>query len=112
MDDQNQQPSNYQAKDQNVLSFMMQLIQEKMGDEVSIEVLNAEADKLYFEFGDKLVEYFEPQLNEEQKKKFDEMIQGAKSQDDMMNFLVDNIPDLEEQIMQVLIEFRADYLGN
>jgi hypothetical protein len=111
MGNPNPTPTTPQPRDQNVLSFMMQLVQEKHGDEIDINFLNTEADKLYMEFGDKLVSYFEPQLSEEQKKKFDELIAKGKGQDEMLNFLVDSIPDLEEQIMQVLIEYRATYLG-
>ena len=114
MDDQNPQIQTnpaIQSKDQNVLSFMMQLVQERYGDEVGIEFLNSESDKLYQKFGDDLVSYFEPQLNDDQKKQFDQLIAGGKGQDDMLNFLLDAIPDLEEQIMQVLIQFRAEYLG-
>lgn len=103
------QTSNNQPKDQNVLSFMMQLVQEKHGDEIEISFLNSESDRLYSKFGDSLVGYFEPQLEPEQKKKFDEMIARGASQDEMMNFLIDAIPDLEEQIMNVLIQFREDY---
>lgn len=100
-----------QAKDQNVVSFMMQLIQEKHGDEVDINFLNQEADKLYNQFGDQLVTYFEPQLTPEQRESFDKMVSGGSDQDKMLDFLIDAIPTLEEQIMDVLVKFRADYLA-
>lgn len=99
-----------QSKDQNVLSFMMQLVQEKHGDDTGMEFLNTESERLYNTFGDNLVKYFEPQLSEEQKTKFDELISSAQSQDKMLEFLLDAIPNLEEQIMDVLIKFREDYL--
>ncbi len=100
-----------QQKDQNVLSFMMQLVQEKYGDDIDINFLNQESEKLYNSFGDDLVTYFEPQLSEEQKKEFDELISTQKDQDDLLNFLVGAIPTLEEQIMDVLVKFREDYLS-
>ena len=99
-------------RDQNVLSFMMQLVQEKHGDDIQIDFLNSESDRLYNIFGDKLVSFFEPQLSEEQKKSFDQMIAANKTQDDLMNFLIESISDLEEQIMQVLVQFREEYLQN
>lgn len=99
------------TKDQNVMSFMMQLVQERHGDEVDLTLLNSESDRLYNKFGDDLVKYFEPQLTEDQKVKFDEMVSKGSDQDAMMNFLMDNISDLEEQIMNVLIAFREDYLA-
>lgn len=100
------------SKDPNVMTFMMQLVQEKFGDDIEVDFLNSEADRLYIDFGDKLVSYFEPMLSEENKEKFDELINGSESQDDMLGFLMDVIPNLEEQIMQVLIKFRENYLEN
>jgi len=100
-----------QVKDQNVLSFMMQLVQEKHGDDIEINFLNEESEKLYNEFGDKLVSYFEPQLSEDKKGEFDKLISTGSDQDKMLNFLIESIPDLEEQIMEVLIQYRAEYLG-
>jgi hypothetical protein len=38
------------------------------------------------------------------------MIAANKTQDDLMNFLIESISDLEEQIMQVLVQFREEYL--
>jgi len=100
-----------EVRDQNVLSFMMQLVQEKYGDDIEINFLNEEADKLYNIFGEKLVSYFEPQLSEEDKKRFDEFIRQNKAQDELMKFLLAVIPDLEAQIMQILINFREEYLN-
>lgn len=100
-----------QPKDQNVLSFMMQLVQEKYGDDVDISFLNQESDKLYNQFGDNLVSYFEPQLSDDRKKQFDELISAGSDQSNMLNFLIESIPNLEEQIMNVLVKFREDYLG-
>lgn len=101
---------NNNPKDQNVVSFMMQLIQEKHGDETDLTFLNSESDRLYDLFGDNLVNYFEPQLNEEQKIEFDNMISQNVSQDALMDFLLKSIPDLEAQIMDVLVQFRQEYL--
>lgn len=111
MDQQNQQ-TNPQPRDQNVLSFMMQLVQEKHGDDIDMSFLNEESDKLYNEFGDKLVSFFEPQLSPEQKKKFDELISSGSAQDQMLSFLLESIPTLEEQIMDVLVKFREEYIAS
>lgn len=100
-----------QAKDQNVYSFMMQLVQEKQGDDLDNAALSGEADQLYDLFGDLLLTYFEPQLSEEQKKQFDEMIEMDSDQDDLLSFLIENIADLEEQIVNLLVKFRSDYLS-
>lgn len=104
---QNQMP-----KDQNVLSFMMQLVQEKYGDEIEIDFLNQESDRLYDFFGTRLVSYFEPMMNEEQKVAFDSLVDMQAPQDQLLQFLIEAIPNLEQQIMQVLVNFRQEYLAN
>ncbi|MFQ5492594.1 MAG: hypothetical protein ACE5DX_00320 [Candidatus Dojkabacteria bacterium] len=98
-------------KDQNVLSFMMQLVQEKHGEDTDIEFLNQESNRLYDTFGDQLVSYFEPMLTDDQRGQFDQMVDGGSDQDSLLNFLVESIPDLESQIMNVLMDFRSKYLG-
>ena len=99
------------VKDQNVLSFMMQLVQEKYGDDVEIGFLNQEAGRLYELFGNNLVQYFEPMLTVEQKTQFDELVKKQTNQDALLSFLIQAIPDLENRIMQVLVAFRNQYLG-
>lgn len=99
-------------KDQNVLSFMMQLVQEKYGDEIEIDFLNQEADRLYDMFGNNLVDYFEPMLSEEQKREFDNLVATSPEQEKLLEFLISNIPNLEQQILQVLVDFRNQYLND
>ncbi|MCA9385464.1 hypothetical protein KC717_02330 [Candidatus Dojkabacteria bacterium] len=103
---------NPNEKDQNVLSFMMQLVQQKHGDEVEYDFLQTEANKLYDTFGDNLVDYFEPMLTEEQKKQFDSMIDSNAQQDSILEFLMSAIPELDVKIQQVLINFRDSYLSS
>lgn len=106
-----QQDDIEEQKDQNVLSFMMQLVQEKNGDDIEIDYLNEESNRLYDKFGDELVSYFEPMLSEEQKAEFDQLVEQGIDQDQLLNFLIEAIPDLETQIMNVLLQFRSQYLG-
>ncbi len=108
---QPQPTSNDDYRDQNVLSFMMQLVQEKHGADTASDFLTAEANRLYDGFGDELVGYFEPLLTEDQKKDFDKLVEQGIDQDQLLNFLVQSIPDLEKQIMNVLVSFRGKYLG-
>lgn len=98
-------------KDQNVLSFMVQLVQERYGDDTEMNFLNQEADRLYDIFGNNLVAYFEPMLSDEQKVQFDQMVKQGGDQEKLLSFLVQSIPDLETRIMQVLIAFRNAYLS-
>ncbi len=100
-----------EEKDQNVYSFMMQIVQEKHGDDIDMDILNSEADILYDIFGDVLLQYFEPQLDAEQKQQFDKYVEAGEDQENLLNFLVEAIPDLEQQIIQVLVKFRTDYLS-
>jgi len=100
-----------EPKDQNVLSFMIQLVQEKHGDDADAQFINTEANRLYDQFGDNLVSYFEPMLTEQQKKDFDNLVGAGSNQEQLLNFLIQAIPDLEAKIMQILVSFRANYLG-
>ena len=105
MTDDTQQP-----KDQNVLTFMMSLVQEKYGDDVDMDFLTKESNRLYDLFGDQLVTYFEPMLTEQQKKDFDILVSQQSNQDQLLNFLIQAIPDLENKILQVLVSFKTEYL--
>jgi len=109
MNDVNTQ--NQQNKDQNVLSFMVQLVQEKYGDDTDLQFQNTEADRLYDLFGNNLVSYFEPMLTEDQKKQFDQLVTQGTNQEMLLSFLMQAIPDLETKIMQVLVSFRNAYLA-
>ena len=102
--------TNQQPKDQNVLTFMMSLVQEKYGDDVDMGFLNTESNRLYDLFGDQLVTYFEPMLTDEQKKDFDQLVNQQSNQDQLLNFLIQAIPDLENKILQVLVAFKTEYL--
>ena len=105
MTDNSQQP-----KDQNVLTFMMSLVQERHGDDVDMGFLNAESNRLYDIFGDQLVSFFEPMLTEDQKKDFDILVSQQSNQEQLLNFLVQAIPDLETKILQILVAFKTNYL--
>jgi len=101
------------VKDQNVLSFMKSLVQEKYGDDSELEFLDQEADRLYELFGNNLVQYFEPMLTVEQRTQFAELDKGRTNREDqepLLAFLLQSIPDLETQILQVLVNFKNQYL--
>lgn len=101
-----------EPKDQNVLTFMMELVQQKHGDDVEIDFLNNEAEKLYNLFGDTLVSYFEPMLTEDQKQQFDNLIETNADQEEVLAFLMSSINDLDLKIQQVLLNFRNSYLNS
>jgi hypothetical protein len=98
-------------KDPNVMSFMMQVVQEKHGDNVDSKFLKEEASKLYDEFGDKLVSYFEPMLSEEQKTQFDQLVQQGVDQNKLLEFLIGAIENLEQKILDTLMQFKQEYMS-
>lgn len=106
-----QQPVQAQPKDQNVYSFMMQLVQEKHGDDVESEFLETEAERLYIEFGESLLSHFEPMLDEGQKQEFDKLVEDQVTQDVILAFLTSNIENLEQKILDVLMSFREKYMA-
>jgi len=98
-------------KDPNVMSFMMQMVQEKHGDSIDSKFLQEESDKLYEEFGDRLVSYFEPMLTDEQKGQFDTLVGQGSDQDKLLEFLIGAIDNLEQKILDVLMQFKNEYLA-
>ena len=93
------------------MTFMMQMVQEKHGDNVDSTFLEEEASKLYDEFGDKLVSYFEPMLTDEQKVQFDGFVQQGADQNKLLEFLIGAIENLEQKILDILTQFKSDYLA-
>ena len=108
-----QQPINQAQpeRDQNVFSFMLQLVQEKFGDDTDLTFQNQEAQRLYDLFGYNLVSYFEPMLTEQQKLQFDNLYKQGSDNQALLGFLTQSIPDLEMKIMQILVAFRNAYLA-
>jgi len=94
------------------MSFMMQMVQEKQGDNIDSKFLEEESSRLYNEFGDKLVGYFEPMLSDDQKKQFDALVQEGADQNRLLEFLVGAIENLEQKILDVLMRFKNDYIGS
>lgn len=108
-----QQPINQAQpeRDQNVFSFMLQLVQEKFGDDTDLNFQNQEAGRLYDLFGNNLVSYFEPMLSEQQRVQFDNLYKQGNDNQALLGFLTQAIPDLEMKIMQILVAFRNAYLS-
>lgn len=97
-------------RDPNVLNFMIQAVQEKHKEGADPKFVQTEAERLYDEFGEKLVDYFEPMLSKEQIEQFDKLMSEGTSQDQLLAFLMSCIPDLTGQIEKVLIEFKEKYI--
>ncbi len=97
-------------KDINVLSFLTQMIQEKHGDDASLEFLEVERERLYIEFGDFLLAKFEPLLSEEAKIEFAQISENYVNQDEVFQFLVNSIEDLETKIVDAMYEYKDNYI--
>lgn len=98
-------------RDPNVMTFMMQMIQEKHGDNVDSKFLEEEANKLYDDFGDRLVSYFEPMLTDEQRAQFDQLVSGGSDQEKLLEFLIGSIENLEQRILETLTQFKDEYMA-
>ncbi len=99
------------VRDPNVLNFMAQAVREKHKDKsVTEEFIKEESERLYDEFGQRLVEHFEPMLSKDQIAQFDGMLQSGSTQEDLLQFLMSSIPDLTQKIEQVLLTFKDKYL--
>ncbi len=101
----------FAQKDPNVMTFMMQLVQEKHGNNIDSKFLEEESSRLYDEFGDKLVSYFEPMLTDEQKTQFDELVRQGSDQNKLLEFLIGAIENLEQKILDTLNQFKNVYLA-
>lgn len=97
-------------EDQNILSFITQMIQEKHGDDVSLEFIEVEKGRLYIEFGEYLLKTFEPMLTGMQKQQFSEMVENNSDADQVQGFLFNSIENLEQKIIEALYAFKDNYL--
>lgn len=98
-------------RDPNVLAFMNQAVKEKYKDqEVTQDFLKTESERLYDDFGSNLVSHFEPMLNEDQLKQFDQMLQDGATQDQLLQYLMSCIPDLMKKMEEVLLGYKENYL--
>ena len=98
-------------RDPNVMAFMMEAVREKNKDTgVTPEFIQSETERLYDEFGEKLVENFEPMLSDEQIKTFDQVLQNGGTQENLLEFLKGCIPNLEMRIQEFLVTYKTRYL--
>ncbi len=98
--------------DPTVFTFMMELVQKKHGNDLDSKFLQEEAMRLYNEFGDKLVEQFEPMLTDEQKSQFDELVRNGADQDKLLEFIIGAIPNIEDRLQDALFRFKDDYMAS
>lgn len=98
-------------RDPIVLEELKDLVRFKHGKNVDENFVEQESTRLYDVFSNQLISYFEPMLSEEQKQEFDDLAgQEGTDQEGLLNFLVGAIPDLQNQVMQALKEFEANYI--
>ncbi len=98
-------------KDPNVFTYMMQLVQQKYGDDVDSGFLEKNANDLYDKFAEELVSYFSPILSPEQKKSFDSMLENNVPEEKMVAYLFSIVDDVEGHIKQILDSFKDTYLN-
>ena len=101
-----------EQKDQNVYNFLVQIIQEKRGNNLPWDQITTEADSLYEKLGDALVNTFEPEMSNENRDEFNNLVGQGYKQEDLQMYLLQNIPNLENRITQILENFKATYLSS
>lgn len=97
-------------KDSYLYSFLVEMVQEKHGDEIEIEFLESEVDHLNVDLSEKLLLYFEPMLEEALKVEFEELVQREASIGEILGFFASNISNFEEGVVDFLEHYRRRYL--
>ena len=103
-------PSPDSPKDERVMNFMKQIIQEKHGSNKEGDFLNQEAIRLYGKFTEQLISYFKQFISKDHEEKLDKLVGQSADQDVILAFLMESIDNFEAKIVWVLMNFRNDYL--
>ena len=99
-------------KDPNVYRFLVDAIYAKHGTGVDVSFVTQEADRLYVQLGDTLVNTFEGDLNDQQREEFNSLVAQGYKNEDLQGYLLQNITNLEQRIQEILIQFRDNYMSN
>lgn len=97
-------------RDDRVMNFIKQMVQEKYGSSMSEDNLIKEVEMLYEMFTENLVSYFKPYISEEDSNRLDDLLKKTTDKDTVLAFLMESIENFEQKIVQVLVDFRNSYL--
>lgn len=88
---------------------MERIVKEKHPEQVDGDFLKSEAEILYQEFDNEILEHFSRFIPENKKGEFDQLKNGGDPSQTLA-FLMDNIDNFEFKILQYLADFRNKYL--
>lgn len=97
-------------RDDRVMNFIMQMVQEKYGSSMSEGNLTKETEMLYEMFTENLVSYFKPYISEGDSNKLNDLLKKPTDKDTLLAFLMESVDNFEQKIVQVLVDFRNSYL--
>lgn len=99
-------------RDPAIVAYMSDAVREKnKGKQITEDFVQTEANKLYDDFGENLINTFERMLEKEQIDKFNEMLEGGATQNQLLEYTMGCIPNLEKRIEEVLLTFREKYIN-
>lgn len=99
------------VRDPQIMEELRELVRFKHGRGSEATFVEQESTRLYDLFSEQLISFFEPMISEEKKAEFDNLSsQPGVNQETLMGFLIETIPDLQNQVLQALHEFEANYI--
>ena len=93
-------------KNESVMGFMKQIVQEKYGDTIDANFREQEVNRIYDEFVDKLVNHFKPMVSEKGKEESAKLNGQSVDQNMLLGLLMDSVENLEQKIVSFLKIFR------
>ena len=96
-------------QDSYVQSFLTQMVQERYGDDVELEFIETEVERLHMDLGDKLIKHFEPLLDSSSQAEFERLLGADSDMDTVIQFLFGSIDDLQPKIFDFLDKYKTDY---
>ncbi|MBN1331718.1 hypothetical protein JW978_02405 [Candidatus Dojkabacteria bacterium] len=98
-------------KDSFIRSFLLQMVQEKHGDEAELEFIEKEVERLSYDLQEKLVAYFEPQMDSTSRAEFERLLNEGEDMNSTGQFLFGAIADLENKTIEFLDKYKSEYLN-
>jgi hypothetical protein len=73
--------------------------------------IEQETHRIYEDFGNEILDHFQSLLNSDQNKELEKIIKKTKSQRAVLGYLMESINSFEQKIIEYLMEYRKEYLG-
>lgn len=94
--------------------FLEKLIEEKKFENLSPQLKEDVISSLYKRLEAFIITEIAHNLDEEKAEKFNQLFEGEKeySQEELQQFLMENLENAPEIIAKAMLEFRSVYLNN